>query len=180
MGQLIINKPKIKFIKRFIQVDIVVLSIAILGGIISLVVPSKPTKDNIEWSVIIIIVLLSLALISRLLRVYFKEKKTIIKMEVNVNNDLMIELTRFDNQEQLIAKLDHVDVNLKRIYRRDEGLRIDFWIDENGSKRKVLRQYCNKVWDSRDIKSIFLAIKELKSSELTKREKDIVDDVEFS
>ena len=47
-------------------------------------------------------------------------------------------------------------------------------------KEKFLRQHSNKVWDSRDVKATFLKIKELKSSNLTQKEKDIVNDVEFS
>ena len=153
----------------------------ILGGVISLIVTREPTKDNLEFFVSAIVAFLSLALIARVLTEYHKEKRTINKLEINDDRDLKIELTNFDSLEQVVTKLDQLDVTLKRSYRRDGSrLSIDFWVGKNESKRKLLRQHSNKVWDSRDVKATFLKIKELKNSKLTKREKDIVDDVEFS
>ncbi|WP_276373721.1 hypothetical protein [Chryseolinea sp. H1M3-3] len=178
MEQLIIKKPRKKFVKRFVQTHILILIIFTLWGIGSFVVTDRPTKDNLEWGVFIITLCLSWSLLVRLLTVYHNEKKTITKLEIDDEGNLIIEYTDFDNMKRFVTSLDKLDVTLKRSYwQGGSRLNIDFWVDEN---KKLLRQHINTIWNGRDVKETFLMIKILKNSKLSKREKDMVDDEEFA
>src|SRR5688572_7362636 len=89
MGQVIIKKPRKKFVKRLVQLRAVILFIFTVWGIATLVVPDTPTKDHLEWGVFLITLCLSWSLLVSLLTVYHNEKMTITSLEIDNEGNLI-------------------------------------------------------------------------------------------
>lgn len=147
----------------------------------SLVLTPEQTKDNLEVFVMLIVLFLFVNFLARALTEYNKERKTITRLAMSDSGTLEIELTDFDTLTRQAIALDKIDVTLKRSFRRDRSrLSIDFWFVGSEPARKIVRQHSNSVWESRDVKAVFIKIKELKCSRLTQSENDILNDAEFS
>ena len=175
MERNIIKKRPVKFIRRFVKLDMAIYSFWILAGIVAFILTDEKIENRIDFLAISIMIFLGLSLFIRLLQEYSKERKTITGIKIELDN-LQIELLDFDSPTYISVSLANVELTLSRSFQRGNSrFNIDFWTVEKNIKKKLIRQHCNQAWTDYDIKEVFLELKEIKNEKLSKKEKHIIE-----